>query len=185
MDSENLIIEAVRSGDVRQFEKIVLRHSTNIFALAESILKNREDAEEATQDVFVKAYNSLTRFRGDSKLSTFLYRICFNECINRTRSRKIKFHYEVFGSEELAVNDGFYSMKKSEQKKFLASALKHLPSDYSGIITLFYLEELTHKEIMEITGLTLANVKVKLHRAKNALSKAINELLKNEVKDLI
>lgn len=185
MVSENLIIEAVRRGDVRQFEEIVHRHSANILALAESILKNREDAEEATQDVFVKAYKALSKFRGDSKFSTFLYRICFNECINRIRSRKVRFDSEVSQSADLTINGGFYSLKRAEQKKYVTLALKQLSSEYSGIITLFYLEELSHKEIMEITGWTLSNVKVKLHRAKNALSRVINKLLKDEVSSLI
>lgn len=185
MDSENQIIESVKSGDIRQFEKIVRLHSAKIFSLAESLLKNREDAEEATQDVFFKTFKSLDKFRGDAKLSTYLYRICFNECTNRNRLRPVKFDFEISESAETAIEDEFYSMKRTEQKKYLSAALKKLPPDYSGIITLFYLEELSHKEIMEITGLSLSNVKVKLHRAKNAFSKVINEQLKNEVKDLI
>lgn len=149
------------------------------------MLKNREDAEEVTQDTFLKALNAISTFRGKAKFSSFLYRICYNECINKIRRRKKPIAPEESAEVEGDIKDGFYTLQKLEQKRYLNMALGKLNPDYAMILTLFYREELTYQEIMEITDMTLSNVKVKLYRSKKALAAALNKLLDKEVKDLI
>lgn len=185
MLSEKFIIEAVKAGDIDKYKLLVEQHSGNIFALAKSILKNREDAEEITQNVFLNAFNSLDNFRGDSKFSSFLYRVCYNESINRIHSRKIEVDIEELPLRDNdVINEAFYEIKRAEQKKYLTMGLQKLTVDYRVVLTLFYLEEQSYSEIVEITNLSLSNVKVKLHRARKALAAVLNETLKGEAKNL-
>lgn len=184
MTSEKDIIESVKAGDIEKYSLLVTQHSEKIFALANSLLKNREDAEEITQNTFLKAFQFLDKFRGDSKFSSFLYRICYNESINRIRSRKIEVDIENLSLMATEINDGFFQIKHAEQKKFLTLAMKELSPEYRMVLTLFYLEEQPQSEIVEITGMSLANVKVRLHRARISLAKELNILLKEEARDL-
>lgn len=184
MPSEKSLINAVKAGDIEKYGQLVTLHSGKIFALANSLLKNREDAEEITQDVFLKAFKSLDNFRGDSKFSSYLYRICYNESMNKLRSRKIEVDIEDTIIEETNINDGFFRIKHAEQKKYLNLALQKLNPEYAMVLTLFYLEEQSNKEIVEMTGMSLSNVKVRLHRARHALAKVLNAMLKNEAKNL-
>lgn len=183
MDDE-FLINAVKDGEIDKFALLVHKHSGNVFALANSLLKNREDAEEVAQDVFMKALKALDGFRGDSKFSSFLYRICYNESVNKMRARKIFLDIEDIPVKECEIKDGFYQMVKEDQKKYLNLALRKLNPDYSMVLALFYLEEQSYNEIVEISGMSLSNVKVKIHRAKNALAKILNEMLKEERKYL-
>lgn len=184
MTSEKDIIESVKAGDIEKYSLLVAQYSAKIFALANSLLKNKEDAEEITQNTFLKAFQSLHSFRGESKFSSFLYRICYNESINRIRSRKIEVDIENVSLVDTEINDGFYRIKHAEQKKLLTLAMKKLSSENSMVLTLFYLEEQSQNEIVEMTGMSLANVKVRLHRARIALAKELNILLNEEVRNL-
>lgn len=184
MTTEKDIIEAVKAGDIEKYSLLVAQHSEKIFALANSLLKNKEDAEEITQNTFLKAFQSLGSFRGDSKFSSFLYRICYNESINRIRSRKIDVDIENVPLIDTEINDGFFQIKQAEQKKFLTLAMKKLSPEYSMVLTLFYLEEQSQKEMVEMTGMSLSNIKVRLHRARISLAKELNKLLKEEVRNL-
>lgn len=184
MISEKDIIELVKAGDIEKYSLLVTQHSEKIFALANSILKNKEDAEEITQNTFLKAFKALNSFRGESKFSSFLYRICYNESINIIQSRKIKVSIENVPMVDTEINDGFFRIKHAEQKKFLTLAMEKLSPEYSMMLTLFYLEEQSQKEIVEMTGISLSNVKVRLHRARIALAEELNIILKEEVRNL-
>jgi len=163
---------------------LVEKYSEKIFALAISLLKNKEDAEEITQNTFLKAYQSLDKFREDAKFSSFLYRICYNESINQIRSRKMTLDIDNVATKDTQINDGFFHIQKKEQKKYLTLALDKLNPEYRMVLTLFYLEEQSLNEIIEITAWSLSNTKVKLHRARLALAKEINKILKNEARNL-
>lgn len=184
MISEKDIIKAVIAGDTEKYSLLVQQHSEKIFALAKSLLKNKEDAEEITQNTFLKAFQALNTFRSDAKFSSFLYRICYNESMNRIRSRKIEVDIENIAIEDTDINDGFYQIEQSEQKKFLSLAMEKLPPDYSMVLTLFYLEEQSLNEIIEVTHWSLSNAKVKLHRARISLAEELNRILKDEARML-
>lgn len=185
MKSEIEIIQSVINGNISQYGILVDKHSGKIFALALSLLKNREDAEEVTQNVFLKAFQSLDKFRGESKFSSFLYRICYNESMNQIKSRKITTDIEDLKSGVFEINDDFYSLRQNEQRKFLSIALEELKPEFSMVLTLFYMEDRSYEEITELTGMSLSNVKVRLHRAKNALAEVLNRILKDEVNNLL
>jgi len=182
---ESEIISAVKAGHTEQFSLLVNQHSAKIFALAKSMLNIQEDAEEVTQDVFLKAFRNLNSFRGEAKFSSFLYRICYNECLNRLKVQRRDYDVDNLADNDENVYDGFYELKREEQKHFLFLAMEKLNPEYKMILTLFYFDEQSYVEISEVSNLTLTNVKVKLHRAKNALAKVLNELLNDEVNNLI
>lgn len=184
MDKDTSIIREVLDGNTAKYELLVAKHSEKVFALAKSMLKNKEDAEEITQNVFLKAFNSLKRFKGDAKFSTYLYRICYNECLNHLRSRKVFTDIENTVYEDQDINEGFYNLKRLDQQNILKKALKKIHHDYAMVLTMFYLEDQSHKEIMGMTDWSLSAVKVKLHNARKSLAIVLNDMLKNEVNNL-
>ena len=185
MDEKQLIQDIV-SGNYQKFSILVNRYSRYVFQIAYSLVNNKEDATEITQDTFVKVFEKLANFKGESKFSSYLYRICYNKSINHLKKEKKYFHLEINEqiTEERDINNGFFELIQKEQKKYLTEALLQLKEDERLVITLFYLEEMSYNEIVEITGWSLSNVKVKLHRAKDLLAFNINRLLKSESQNL-
>lgn len=182
---EKKIIQDILKGDSQKYQILVERHSQKIYALALSLLQNREDAEEITQNSFLKAFQALGSFKGKSKFSSYLYRICYNESINLLRQRKQSFSLEQIVEEPEELNQIFYKIKQEEQKKFLNLALEKLAPDYRMVLNLFYFEEQSIKEIINITGWSTSNTKVKLHRARVLLETELNRILNTELKNLM
>ena len=165
-------IEKVIGGDVHAFSYLVEKHKRMSFTFALKILKVPEDAEEVAHDAFVNAYQSLKDFRKESKFTTWLFKIIFNLAVSRLRKKKLeltsidddKFSFNVEETENL-----FTSLSNQEQSLLVRNAVDKLPDDERAVITLYYLNECSVKEITEISGFTEANVKVKLFRARKRL----------------
>ena len=174
------------AGQVSAYSILVDRYSSMVFTLAYNIILNREDAEEVAQDVFVKAFTSLQSFKQQSKFSTWLYRIVVNTALNKKKLHKIvtvDLEEQVTGEE--LIND--YSLpqyEKENMRQFVQTAVRTLPDNERICITLFYLNELSVNEICELTGITIANIKVLLHRGRKHLYSSLNSILKTELKDL-
>ena len=154
------------------------------FTIAHKIVRNREDAEEIAQDAFVKAYQSLRSFKGDSKFSTWLYRIVYNAAISHTRRKKQDFtplDERVVGeTTEDEIFENLDSLDTELQSKLVNEAINSLPADESAIVTLFYLKENTIDDISQITGLSVSNVKVKLFRIRKKLYDELQSKMKIE-----
>ncbi|MBK7096405.1 MAG: sigma-70 family RNA polymerase sigma factor [Saprospiraceae bacterium] len=167
---DTILIEKTLSGDLNSFERIVRKYNSIVFTLALRILKNREEAEETAQDVFMKAFRSLRSFNSKSKFSTWIYRIAYNESVNRLRSQK-KYSETNELNENLQI--GFYDPRTEhdteDEKKIILDSLLTLPETERIIITLYYYEDMPVKEIAEITGMTESNVKVRLFRSRQKL----------------
>ncbi len=146
----------------------------------------REDAEDLMQEVFIKAYNSLDSFEGNSKLSTWIYKIATNLAIDKLKSfayRKEKSnissldYIEHLRSKSLSNNEGEtnieYSFLKKEMNQCIADFVKRLPDNYRAIFLLKEYEDYSLEEISEVTSLSIHNVKIRLHRAR----KKLHELL--------
>jgi RNA polymerase sigma-70 factor (ECF subfamily) len=182
---DNHFIDQVRAGDTAAYAALVNRHKDLVFSIALKILQNREDAEEVAMDAFVKAFRKLSDFRRDSKFSTWLYRIAYNEAISRTRLKKFM---EVELVEEISesaadeeVEDGVLGLSQDEQRKAIHLVLKKMPEGDQLLITLFYLQGMPVLEIAEITGLSESNVKVRLHRLRKKIYVELNEILSRKV----
>ena len=183
---DSQLISRVRTGQTAEFRTLVERYQDYVFTVCYRILGNREDAEEVTQDAFIKAYNGLGNFMGQSKFSTWIYRIAMNTAISYRRKKKIHLEtledYKQFEKGEIS---DMAEYQRLEQKKFLQIALNTLLPDDVSVLTLFYFEELSLEEMSEITGINVNTLKVKLFRARKRLSMALDKILKKEVNSLI
>ena len=185
-----LIIAKVKNGDVAAFGVLVDEHKGMAFTLALRLLKSREDAEEVTQDSFLKAYKNIGQFKGDAKFSTWLYSIVYNTALTHLRKKRVKTteigDLSLENLLELSEPDQQWRrLQKEERSGHIKTALNKLRGDDQVAITLFYLNENSLQEICEITGWELSNVKVRLHRARKRLLVELERLLDNEVRELL
>ena len=160
------------------FSHIVEHYSKPVFLLICRIVRNQEDAEELTQDVFLKIYRTLKDFQGNSLFSTWLYRIAYNIAISYTRKKKQEFLYieeqTIQNIPDKDVDEAFENTVTGDHLQALHKAIDQLSPEERGIITLFYMEEKTIEAIAEVTGLSSSNVKVKLHRTRKKLYLLLN-----------
>lgn len=171
-------IRKTLDGEIEFFSRLVDRYSRQVYLLILKIVRQKEDAEELTQDVFIKAFKVLSSFKGECRFSTWLYRIAYNQSISATRKKRYEFLYieeeTIRNVEDQVVNDALSETNSAELLLKLNRALELLLPDERGLISLFYMEEHTIDEIADITELTATNVKVKLHRIRKKLYVIIN-----------
>lgn len=174
----------IRSGNVNAYAMLVNKYKDMIFTLAVRMVGNREDAEEVAQDTFVKAYKALDTFKGTSKFSTWLYRIVYNtslDCIKKNKRVIYSEHIDEIHESDIGVmQDAMSYLEAKEKKQTIEKALLQLPEEERVLLTLFYFEELSLKEISEIVKISYDNVKIKLHRSR----KKLYHLLKNVVEPI-
>lgn len=148
------------------------------------MLKNREEAEEALQDAFIRAFNALPRFEWKSSFSTWFYRIVYNVCATQLSRRGEDIQIPLEGPEgeggfEIPAED-LMPDEKYESDEFESIVIREidaLPSLYGSICTLFFLQDLSYDQIVEITGLPLGTVKVRLFRGRMLLRLAVGRQL--------
>ena len=171
-----------KEGELRNnYEDIVSLHSERVYNLALRMLGNREDAEEATQDVFVRVFRSMESFRGDSSLSTWIWRITTNVCITRRKKKKIE--SVSMENAEIDPPDGQIENSSRQEKslydheryKMINRYISLLPPNESAAITLFYLECLSYEEISEILKLPIGTVSIALHRGRRRLGEMLRK----------
>jgi len=172
--SDHEIINRVLGGNMRSFATLVERHQDKAMTLAMRMLRNREEAEEAVQDAFVRAFNALGQFEKRSTFSTWLYRILFNVCSTILSKRGEPMQSISSGKNEEEREDEIPDFSEipdlivegEEFRERVIEALNELPPLYSGIATMFYLDDLSYEEIGTITGSPLGTVKARLFRAR-------------------
>lgn len=178
-------IKLIRQGDMQAFGLLVQKHQNLVYTLAVRMLKNPEEAQEAAQDTFVKIYQSLSGFEGKSKFTTWMYRIVYNECLSRLR--KVKRNFTLV--EELVNNPeepadlmgGLEIMLLEERAALVRKGIEMLSASEAVVLTLFYLEDQSIKEISTITGNSESNIKVQLFRGRNHLGVALQKLTNSEL----
>ncbi|WP_430813114.1 RNA polymerase sigma factor [Carboxylicivirga sp. RSCT41] len=183
------LIKLIKAGDVGSYAQLIDKYQHMAFTLANSIVKNKEEAEEVTQDAFYKAYKALDKFKGDAEYSTWLYRIVYNAAISKLRSRKGETtsleSQEVNRQSAFNFSDNLNRLEQQERKVFLKKALKKLKEDDAFVIILYYYKEQSIEEIAQTTGLSKSNVKIKLHRGRKQLQTELEQLLREELKSFI
>jgi RNA polymerase sigma-70 factor (ECF subfamily) len=184
--SDQEIIDSVKLGNQSDYSIIVDRYKDKAFSLLKKMLKNEQEAEETLQDCFIKAYNSLSGFKGEAKFSTWFYRIVYNTALTKLSSQKRKTENEMSSVHEHFDLKSDYDYNVSERKnmsEFINELVNKLPEKHSAIINLFYIDEMSCEEISKVLDISLSNVKVMLHRSRNALKDII---IKNDlVEELI
>ncbi len=171
--SDQYYINQVLEGQVNAFSVLVERYQGLVYTVVYRMIKNKEQAEEVAQDSFIKAYKSLSNYRGDAKFSTWLYTIAYRKSLDAIKASKRMITSELIeevseGEMEL-VGDALNYLQVKERKKIISDSIMKLPEDEAAIITLYYFEEKSVKEIVEIVNLTADNVKIKLYRSRKKL----------------
>ena len=184
-NSDQHYINKVLQGDNTAFAILVDRYKDLIFTLALRMVKNMEEAEEISQDTFLKVFKSLSKFKGDSKFSTWIYRVGYNTCLDRLKKNK-RAHQTVaideFTEHQIkTLDNALDNMELEERKQAIQDCLQLLPSKDAYLITLYYFEELSLEEISKIIGVAANNVKVKLFRSRKKLATILKERLEPEI----
>ena len=184
-NTDQYLIDKTLEGDTAAFGELVDRYQNFVYTIAIRILKVSEEAEEVAQDSFIKAYDSLGTFRGDSKFTTWLYRIVYHKSLDRLKMNKRHSAYEI--NEEITddsldhIENGLEYLLSNERTALIRKCIAELPEDEAAIITFYYFEEQSVREIAEVTGLTEDNIKIKLYRSR----KKLFSLLENYIEPVI
>ncbi len=182
--SQTALLERLRNGDDNAFGELVNTHWDKIYNRAHSLLDNRQDAEEVAQDTFIRARNSIQKFRGECSLSTWLYHIATNLAHNkhwywwrRKRANSISLDTPIGDDGDMTVSDivagedenPAESAMSSEFAEMLPKAIAALPEKYSEVLRLRSAEDLSYEEIAQKLGLSVGTVKSRLSRAREYL----------------
>jgi RNA polymerase sigma-70 factor (ECF subfamily) len=180
-------IQKVIEGDSTSFRFLVDKYKNKAFSVAFSMLRNQEYAEDAVQEAFIQVFKKLHTFRGEALFSTWLVRIVVNESIKTLRKYKSESEGAKLAENgiEVAVNSSLNTLKESEQKHYIDSTLKKMPSREALILQLFYLEELSLNEMETVLDLKSDHIKVILHRARKTFYGILEAELKHELTSII
>ena len=173
--NESELIHAARRGDEAAFEQLVRLHEKKVYNLCLRMCGNAEDAAEAAQDAFLALWRGLDGFREDAALSTWLYRLASNACIDLLRRGKRTVDGVSLDDEDvhIEVRDRAPTpqehMERQETQRLVSEGLSALPEDYRQVLVLRELEQLSYAEIAEATALELGTVKSRINRARTLL----------------
>lgn len=186
MLTEQELIQKLKNGEEAAFKWLVEANQDRVYNTALGIVQNAEDAEDVAQEVFIQAFRSIQSFKGESKISTWLYRIATTRSLDLLRTRKSKkrfgFLQRLFNNkEELQFDPPDFNhpgvvLERKENAAKLFKAIARLPENQKAAFTLHKLEDLSYQEISEVLQTTIPAVESLMHRAKQNLRK----MLENE-----
>lgn len=186
---ERILLDKIAAKDEKAFRVFVEKYHQLVLNVCNNILNNHDDAMDVSQEVFIKIYESIDSFRGDSKVTTWLYRISVNKSLNYLRSEKKQKWFTsldvLFGDNNKNIDPEDKGLKpgenieKEENKKALYYALRKLPEKQNIAISLNNFEDLSYKEISEVMEISVSEVGVLINRGKKKLQKLIIDYYKN------
>src|SRR5579862_5831647 len=192
VSDELALVQAAKGGDVQAFEQLVQRYDRNVFRIAQHITHNREDAEDVVQDAFLKAYQNLHQFQGQSKFYTWLVRIAVNEALMKLRRRRpermVSLDEDVKTEEDSLPREvadwapnpeQLYS--QGELKEILGKTVQGLPPSFRTVFVLRDVEGLSTEETAEALDLSIPAVKSRLLRARLQLRERLNKYFRNRI----
>ncbi|MDD4108002.1 MAG: RNA polymerase sigma factor [Prolixibacteraceae bacterium] len=183
--SEAEIIKKLQLGDENVFRELVDNYRQMVVNTCFGLLHNKEDAEDVAQDVFIEILRSAESFRGDSKISTWIYRIAVNRSLNFLRDNKRRRWFQSFDDTVQSKQNNFkdlrsqnsdnpgFDLENSERSAILHAAIDALPKNQKIAFTLNKYEDLTYREISEVMQLSVSSVESLIHRAKKNLQKKL------------
>ena len=173
------LVERLRAGEARAFEELVIAHQHRIFAVAQRMLGNAAEAEEIAQEVFLRVHRSIGEFRGDARLSTWLYAITSRLCLNRLTGgdRRLRRDDADAIARAPGPGDAAALLERSEVEAALHEAIAGLPEDRRIVVVLRDLEGLSYEEIAQALDLELGTVRSRLHRARMDLKAKLERFL--------
>jgi RNA polymerase sigma factor (sigma-70 family) len=186
------LIKNLRSGNQAAFSLLIDDYQQKVFHTCISFVPNKEDAEDIAQEVFLEVYKSIGKFKGNSKLSTWIYKICTNKCLEFIRKKNAKkrlvFMQRILGNEIPLDKTNFFTefnhpgilLEHKEQSETIYLAINTLPESQKTVFTLAKLDGKTYQEIVEITGKSMSSVESIMFRAKKNLQKKLANFYKNK-----
>lgn len=182
---ERILVEQLKQGDEAAFKTIVETWRNMVYNTALGIVQNAEDAEDIAQEVFVQVYQSIGSFKGESKFSTWLYRITVTKSLDHERKKKRKkrfgFVRSLFGEQnEVTVNPPDFNhpgvtLDNKENAAVLFKAISELPENQRVAFTLNKVEGLSYQEVSDVMKTTVSSIESLMHRAKNNLRKKLED----------
>jgi RNA polymerase sigma-70 factor (ECF subfamily) len=195
--TESKLIERLVARDERAFNELVRAYERRVLALVMRMLGNRAEAEDLAQEVFVQVFKAIGTFRGDSKLSTWIYRIAINLCKNRTKYLRVRHADEQDELEAVAervpmgearranvaqIERPDEAMAGKQVEKIVQQAILQIEESFRECLVLRDVEELSYEEIGEITGLPAGTVKSRIHRARAMLKELVERELGEKIR---
>lgn len=191
---DTALLPRLRSGDPSAFEELVRRHMPQMLRVARRFLMNEEDARDAVQDAFVSAFRSIGSFEGTSMLATWLHRIVVNASLIKLRTRRRHPEEDIEPLLPKFAEDGHQAepnvvwpepadvtIERAETSSMVRAAIDRLPETYRVVLLLRDIEELEPAEVAEMLGITTNAVKIRLHRARQALRTLLDPQLRGGV----
>jgi RNA polymerase sigma-70 factor (ECF subfamily) len=193
-DADHVLVEKARNGDYGAFEQLVRKHQGRIYALALGLTKNAAEAEEVAQETFVSAFEHLDGFRGDSRFSTWLYRVASNHALMRLRKKKPEPQGDVLDLEPRMSTSGTSpfdalslwarqpddAAQSNEVQAAMKQALAELPDEDRALILLRAFDDASHEDLAHQFNSTVPAIKSRLHRARLALRQLLDEKLRGQ-----
>lgn len=182
-------IDKVLQGDTAAYSFLVNKYKDMCYTVSYRILKDSQDAEDCVQEAFLNAYKNIRSFKRDARFSTWLFGIVYNITIN-CRNKRAKYPAVEISTRDREAGGKAYTlnashMESNDRRYFINLAMEQLEEDENLVLTLYYLNECSVDEICGITGWTNSNVKIKLHRSRKKLHEKIQNILKNETRELL
>ena len=181
--NEPELIRQVQNGNSNAFRYLVARYQKLVVHITGRVIQNQEDLEDVCQEVFIKVFRNIGRFKGDAKLSTWIASIAYNTSLDYLKKYRKK---ELDFTDKLKQTDtgdftGSQGLEKKDLHRYIREQIELLPLNYRSVITLYHLEEFNYKEIEEITGMPEGTVKSYLHRARQILKDKLKFAVTDEV----
>jgi len=183
---DEALIQRVIGGDDTAFGVLMERYADLVFSVVVGVVRNEDDAADVTQETFLRAYRALPKFRGDSKFSSWLYRIAVNRSLTFLKKRKRRGltvdiglgpHIEASALDMRPGSDPEKLVLDSEFRRLVREAVGELPPKYRAAVTLFYIEERSYKEVARTLGIPMGTLKTHLHRARALLKEILEKRL--------
>ncbi|WP_179376409.1 RNA polymerase sigma factor [Winogradskyella wichelsiae] len=189
---ETKFVQELKLKSPKAYSALLDQYEQKVFSTCISFVPNREDAEDIAQDVFVEVFNSIKKFKGDSKLSTWIYKITTNKCLEFIRKKNTKKRFAFLQSITgnaipidktdyfTEVNHPGILLENKELNATLFKAINNLPESQTVVFTLHKIDGKSYQEVAEITGKSLSSVESIMFRAKKNLKKILGNFYKNE-----
>ena len=183
--NDQYYINQIIEGNSNAFAVLVDRYKDLVFTLSYKMVKNREEAEEISQDTFIKIFKSLNKFKGESKFSTWVYKITYNTCLDRLKKNKKEnsvVYIEDFSEHQVkAIETVFDTIDEKERNQRIQDCLLLLPSEDAFLLTLYYFDDQSIEEIAKVVDSNANNIKVKLFRSRKKMASILKERLEPEI----
>ena len=188
---EQDFINNLKQGKQSAFSQLLDDYQQKVFSTCISFIPNKEDAEDVAQEVFLEVFKSIAKFKGDAKLSTWIYRIATNKCLEFIRKKNTKkrfaFMQSILGNEIPIDKTSYFTefnhpgilLENKEKSKIIFKAINTLPESQKVVFTLAKIDGKSYQEIVEITGKSLSSIESIMFRAKKSLKEKLSDFYKN------